>query len=160
MYLTDFGYQAKMDELEAQGKWKKLDCLEFDRYDKLGDEQIGRYKKVTVMCFAYQIPFSTKLTLARQQAIDTAFAKLDLTGSGFIHSFDIRANYNTQLHPLVVSGEITSDEAILKFLVNFSDENNDGTISKSEWDQYYSSVSAKVENEGHFIDLMNLVWKN
>ena len=55
MYLTDFGYQAKMDELEAQGKWKKLDCLQFERYDKLGDEQIGRYKKVTVMCFAYQI---------------------------------------------------------------------------------------------------------
>ena len=55
MYLTDFGYQAKMDELEAQGKWKKVDSVQFERYDKLGDEQVGRYKKVNVMCFAYQI---------------------------------------------------------------------------------------------------------
>tara|TARA_B110001450_G_C17159243_1_gene294516 strand:+ start:236 stop:415 length:180 start_codon:yes stop_codon:yes gene_type:complete len=58
-----------------------------------------------------------------------------------------------------VSGEITHDEAILKFLVNFSDGNNDGTISKKEWDDYYATVSAKIENEDHFIDLMNIVWK-
>ena len=64
------------------------------------------------------------------------------------------------MHPLVVSGDITADEAILKFLVNFSDSNNDGTISKSEWDSYYASVSAKIENEGHFVDLMRQVWKN
>ena len=63
------------------------------------------------------------------------------------------------MHPLVVSGEITPDEAILKFLVNFTDDNNDGTISKADWDKYYTSVSDKIENEGHFVDLMNLVWK-
>ena len=54
MYLTDFGYQKKMDALVAEDKWKFKDCIDFDRYDKLGDEQIGRYKKVTVKCFAYE----------------------------------------------------------------------------------------------------------
>jgi hypothetical protein len=54
MYLTDFGYQAKMDQLEQEGKWKFRDCVAFDRYDKLGDEQVGRYKKVVVKCFAYE----------------------------------------------------------------------------------------------------------
>jgi len=37
-YLTDFGYQARMDELEAQGKWKFIEALDFERYDNLGDE--------------------------------------------------------------------------------------------------------------------------
>jgi hypothetical protein len=54
MYLTDFGYQEKIDALAAEGKWKFADSVTFDRYDKLGDQEIGRYKKVTVMCFAYE----------------------------------------------------------------------------------------------------------
>ena len=54
-YLTDFGYGKKMDELEADGKWKKVKELDFYRYDKLGDEVIGRYKKSLVKCFGYQV---------------------------------------------------------------------------------------------------------
>ena len=38
MYLTDFGYQAKLDELTNAGKWKLLDILTFTRYDNLGEE--------------------------------------------------------------------------------------------------------------------------
>ena len=37
-YLKDLGYQKKMDELEAQNKWKLLKTLDVDRYDKLGEE--------------------------------------------------------------------------------------------------------------------------
>ena len=98
------------------------------------------------------------ITPARQAAIDAAFAKLDVSGSGFIESVDIKSRYNFQMHPEVVSGEITGDEAILKFLVNFKDENNDGTISKKQWDSYYGSVSAKVPNDDHFVDLITLAW--
>ena len=63
------------------------------------------------------------------------------------------------MHPKVISGEISADEAILQFLLNFSDENNDGTISKEEWDGYYSKVSAKIDRDDHFVELMRLVWK-
>ena len=38
VYLKDYGYQKRMDELEAEGKWKIVDKLDFNRYDKLGDE--------------------------------------------------------------------------------------------------------------------------
>ena len=55
MYLTDYGYQAKIDELAAAGRWKFVDCLDFQRYDKLGDEEVGRYKKVDVKCFAFMV---------------------------------------------------------------------------------------------------------
>ena len=33
------------------------------------------------------------------------------------------------MHPKVISGEITEDEAFLEFLANFGDKNNDGKIT-------------------------------
>ena len=43
-----------MDELVAEGKWKLKEMIKFFRYDKLGDEVVGRYQKVEVKCFAYE----------------------------------------------------------------------------------------------------------
>lgn len=43
-----------MDELEAEGKWKLKEVTIFNRYDNLGDEIIGRWRKVEVKCFAYE----------------------------------------------------------------------------------------------------------
>lgn len=54
MYLEKYGYGKRMDELEAEGKWKKEKEVSFDRYDKLGDEKVGRYQKVEVRAFAYR----------------------------------------------------------------------------------------------------------
>ena len=54
MYLTDFGYQTRMDELTAEGKLKLKEVVSFDRYDNLGDEIVGRYQKVEVKCFVYE----------------------------------------------------------------------------------------------------------
>lgn len=150
------GYRDKLDEMFAQGKLKLIGTKDFKRGHKDGIEMFSEMDSILVIMQRTDGGVSA----SRQEAIDAAFFKLDLAGSGFIHSIDIRACYNTNMHPLVVSGDITADEAILKFLVNFSDSNNDGTISKSEWDSYYASVSAKIENEGHFVDLMRQVWKN
>jgi len=54
-YLTEFGYQNRMDEIEAEGRWKYVDSTSFFRYDNLGNEVVGRYKKSAIKCFAYQI---------------------------------------------------------------------------------------------------------
>jgi len=53
MYLTDYGYQTRMDELEQEGKWKKLEEITFERYFNLNEEVIGRWKRVDIKCFAY-----------------------------------------------------------------------------------------------------------
>lgn len=54
-YLTDYGYQKKMDALEADGTWKLMKNILIDKYDKLGDQNLGRYKKTQVRVLAYQI---------------------------------------------------------------------------------------------------------
>ena len=52
MYLTKYDYISKMNELEEQGKWKKINEWTFDRYDQL-EEAIGRFSKVEAKAFAY-----------------------------------------------------------------------------------------------------------
>ena len=53
MYLEQYGYGARMDEIEKEGRWKKVKEVTFTRYDKL-TEEVGRYRPVEVKCFAYQ----------------------------------------------------------------------------------------------------------
>lgn len=53
MYLTKYNYVEKIEELEATGKWQKVDEWTFDRYDQL-EQQIGRFSKVEAKAFAYK----------------------------------------------------------------------------------------------------------
>ena len=95
----------------------------------------------------------------RQAVVDLAFAKFDLDGSGVVTAADLRVVYNCEAHPKVISGEITEDEAFLEFLSSFGDKNNDGCITKTEWNDYYSAVSASVDNDEHFVDILSNAWK-
>ena len=99
-----------------------------------------------------------QLNQARRAAVCAAFSKFDIDRSGFITASDLKPVYRTSCHPRVVSGEITDDEAFLEFLANFADRNNDGRISATEWCDYYSAVSFAVDNDDHFIALVNSSW--
>jgi len=54
-YLTDYGYQKRMDQLEANGTWKLAKSILIPKYDKLGDQNLGRYKKTEARISAYKI---------------------------------------------------------------------------------------------------------
>ena len=88
-----------------------------------------------------------------------AYYKFDKNADGVITAADLRDVYNTKFHPKVQSGEMTEDEVFLEFLQNFGDRNNDGKISQEEWIEYYSAVSASVDNDDHFVQLMRTAWK-
>jgi Ca2+-binding EF-hand superfamily protein len=94
---------------------------------------------------------------ARCKAIEDAFNKFDIDCSGCINAADLKATFPSSSHPRVICGEITEDEAFLEFLANFGDKNNDGKITKTEWCDYYSAVSASVNNDDHFCSLMSKI---
>ena len=54
---------------------------------------------------------------------------------------------------------MTSEEVFVEFLASFGDVNGDGKITKQEWDDYYAAVSANIDNDNHFIQLMRNAWK-
>lgn len=95
----------------------------------------------------------------RQALADKAFLKFDKDGNGAIEAADLKGIYNCNFHPKVISGEMTEDEVFLDFLANFGDKNNDGKISRSEWNDYYSAVSSSIDNDDHFVQLMKTAWK-
>mmetsp|Transcript_41464 Transcript_41464/g.36835 ORF Transcript_41464/g.36835 Transcript_41464/m.36835 type:complete len:126 (-) Transcript_41464:303-680(-) len=96
----------------------------------------------------------------RRQAItDKAFLKFDKDGSGTITAADMRGIYNASAHPKVQKGEMTEDQVFVEFLQNFADFNKDGSISRQEWNDYYNAVSASIDNDDHYVQLMRVCWK-
>ncbi len=95
----------------------------------------------------------------RQEIIDIAFKKFDKDGTGLIDVSDLKGIFNGLGHPLVISGEITLDQAFDEFLKNFNDRTGKSKISKSGWDDYYSAVSYSIINDDHFEYLIRSVWK-
>lgn len=95
----------------------------------------------------------------RQVFVDKAFFKFDKDGNGYITSADLRGVYDCSAHPKVQRGEMTEDEVFTLFLQNFGDKNRDGKITKAEWNDYYAAVSANIDNDDHFCNLMRNAWR-
>ena len=82
-----------------------------------------------------------------------------MDGNGVVTSADLRVVFDTSSHPKVISGEMTDEEVFVQVLASFGDKNGDGIITKQEWDDYYAAVSANIDNDNHFIQLMRNAWK-
>lgn len=95
----------------------------------------------------------------RQEMIDKAFTKFDKDRNGFVDIVDLRGVFNAKFHPKVKSGRMTEAQAFSEFLASFNDRNRDGRITKDEWDEYYAAISASLDNDQHFVELMRTVWK-
>lgn len=95
----------------------------------------------------------------RQALIDKAFLKFDRDGNGYIEAVELRSVYNCLLHPKVRSGVWTEEQAFTDLLSHFNDRNRDGRISRAEWNEYYAAVSAGVQQDDHFVQLMKAAWQ-
>jgi len=125
--------------------------------DSNGDGQID----VDEFIFAFRGP----LPLRRKTVIEAAFKRLDRDGSGVIDIRDIRDMYDVSRHPQVLAGRLSPNEAHLKFLMQFeADEFGnsktvfDGVVTYEEFCNYYTGVSASIDNDEHFELLLTRAW--
>ncbi|THD23422.1 Calcyphosine [Fasciola hepatica] len=90
----------------------------------------------------------------RTDLVMRAFRKLDKTGDGVITVHDLKGVYNCKHHPKFINGEKTEDELFYEFLKTFQPENDyDDKVTLDEFLNYYSGVSASIDNDAYF-DLM------
>lgn len=101
-----------------------------------------------------------RLALAKR-----AFQKLDRDGSGVVDINDIRGVYNASKHPDVLSGKKSEDQIFNEFLETFETHHNimngsqaDGQITLDEFIEYYTNISASIDNDEYFSLMMNNSW--
>jgi len=101
-----------------------------------------------------------RLNLAKQ-----AFKKLDRDGSGFVDIEEIKDLYDTSKHPDVISGKKTRDQVLVEFLETFETHHAtlhggrpDGQVTLEEFIEYYTNISASIDNDEYFALMMNNSW--
>eukprot|EP00698_Gefionella_okellyi_P009275 TRINITY_DN2349_c0_g1_i3.p1 TRINITY_DN2349_c0_g1~~TRINITY_DN2349_c0_g1_i3.p1 ORF type:complete len:126 (-),score=24.49 TRINITY_DN2349_c0_g1_i3:401-778(-) len=95
----------------------------------------------------------------RRQWVEKAFAVMDADGSGVITTADIAAKYNAHFHPKFKSGEWTEEQVFEEFLKHLDVKDGDGKISKEEFLSYYGDMSASVDTDEYWEEMMKSAWK-
>ncbi|XP_063816929.1 calcyphosin-like protein isoform X2 [Pseudophryne corroboree] len=97
---------------------------------------------------------------ARKDVIMQAFRKLDKSGDGVVTIEDLKGVYNATHHPKYKNGEWTEEQVFRSFLDNFdSPYDKDGQVTKEEFLNYYSGVSASIDSDVYFVLMMRNAWK-
>lgn len=95
-----------------------------------------------------------------------AFDKIDYNGDGVLTIEDIKGKYCASKHPEVKSGKKTEDEILREFLETFEMHHNvmngyqsDGKVTKEEFIEYYTNISASVDNDAYFDLMITNAWQ-
>ena len=94
-----------------------------------------------------------------------AFAKIDFNEDGALDINDIKGKYDASRHPDVRSGKKTEEEVLTEFLETFEvhhnvmhDGQSDGKVTMDEFIEYYTNVSANIDNDAYFDLMMSNAW--
>lgn len=101
----------------------------------------------------------------RSKICERAFNQIDFNGDGVLSYDDIKNSYNGKMHPDVKSKKKTEEEVLTEWLSTFENHynmitggQNDGKISPEEFLEYYTQVSANIDNDAYFELMMSNVW--
>ena len=104
--------------------------------------------------------YREELSERRQYMVERAFALLDKDGSGHITVTDVKHLYDPSHHKDFIEGTKTKEEVIEEFLDSFDGAkgNNDGIITRQEWEDYYTDLSMSLPSDDYFVQMMESVW--
>lgn len=96
----------------------------------------------------------------RLNTIMKAFEKLDKTNDGVITIDDMRNSYDVRSHSEYKNGDKSEDEVINSFLKKFEEGGCiNGQITRDEFVDYYSGVSASIDDDTYFELMLRQAWK-
>jgi len=96
----------------------------------------------------------------RREVIDLAFDKMDHDHDGQVNIEDMKKAYNINYHPAYLNGDVSKEVILKAYLTKFEQNGSiDGRLTREEFTDYYSGVSASIDNDIYFIMLMKSSWK-
>jgi Ca2+-binding EF-hand superfamily protein len=99
------------------------------------------------------------LNKRRLGLVHLAFNILDKDGNGCIDPDEVISLFNASRHPDVVAGRKTEEEVMAEFLHTFDVGGEvDGKVTKQEFENYYSNISASIDNDDYFELMIRNVW--
>eukprot|EP01063_Lacrimia_lanifica_P020906 TRINITY_DN28178_c0_g1_i1.p1 TRINITY_DN28178_c0_g1~~TRINITY_DN28178_c0_g1_i1.p1 ORF type:complete len:557 (+),score=228.60 TRINITY_DN28178_c0_g1_i1:72-1742(+) len=122
----------------------------FKFFDSNGDGSVS----VTEFIRGVRGPLTNRRRLA---LVRMAFEKLDKDGSGVVNYADLEQAYDVSMHPAVLAKEVTAEEAMMDFVEDW-DKNRDGRIMFDEFVDYYSDLSAGIDNDNYFELMIRNAW--
>ena len=105
----------------------------------------------------------------RRGLIKQVYDKLDRDKNGILDYEDLKDVYNAKNHPDVKAGKKTEEEIVQDFLETFevhrtlsrgdtASKKNDGKVSLNEFCDYYSNVSASIDDDQYFKLMITNAW--
>ena len=102
----------------------------------------------------------------RKQVVQRVFEKLDNEKSGKVPFDVIRNSYNADKHPEVLNGYRTQPEILSRFIDLFeyhfnilNQKKDNDFVTKDEFLEFYDYLSAFIEDDKYFENLMSRVWE-
>lgn len=140
--LATYGIFPKIVEIQALMKY----------YDVDGDGNITYEEFIRGL--------RDPLTERRKNMVDKAFELIDRSGNGSISVEDINAIYDVSQNQDFIDGTKTREEILQEFLNGFDGMrgNNDGTVTRQEWTDYYTDLSMSTPSDEYFVRMMESVW--
>ena len=99
------------------------------------------------------------ITAQREQMISAAFEALDADGSGELSVREMRARYNSEAEPDVQRGRISKEQALQNLIDQWGETERRGFVSKAEFEDFYKDLSASVEGDDIFEDILRRCWR-
>lgn len=129
----------------------ELDII-FKEFDRNGD--------CTISITEFLRTIRGDMNLRRTDIVRLAFRKLDRDGTGGgVTMEELREIYgaNAANHPLVKAGKKTVNELMREFAACW-DKDADGKITMREFEEYYSDISAGIDDDDYFELMVAAAW--
>jgi calcyphosin len=96
---------------------------------------------------------------SRQCIVDAAFQHLDQRWEKVLENHILIRNFEASNHPLVIAGAKTESEIRIEFLETFDfGRTIPGKVTKADFDNYHANLSATIEKDVDFENLMRAIW--
>eukprot|EP01034_Spumella_vulgaris_P024624 gene24624-30992_t len=99
------------------------------------------------------------MTDRRLNLVKLAFNIIDVDGSGIVDGQEIASMYDPSKHPEVLSKRKTPAQVLREFLDTFDVGGvKDGMVTREEFINYYTNLSANIDNEDYFELMIRNAW--